>query len=251
MYEVFRFSFLKPNFMNKFLVAFALSLIGSSTVIAQNSGKETIEGNGKSVVKEIPVQSFDALKAEGVYELRLTQSDQESVKIEADENLQEYFTVKNESSALVIDTKKLKNKNLKAANKMKVYVSFKKLKSLNLATVGNVQSENQLKFDDLELDTKNVGNVTLNLLADKLVFNNKAVGNIELTGKGENVVVKNKGVGSFFASKFVVQNMDIENDSVGHADVNAEKNLKVKDSFLGKVKNSGAAPVRRMNKVAI
>jgi hypothetical protein len=38
---------------------------------------------------------------------------------------------------------------------------------------------------------------------------------------------------------------------VGHAEVNAEKELKVKDSFLGKVTNRGSAPVKKSNKVVI
>jgi hypothetical protein len=45
--------------------------------------------------------------------------------------------------------------------------------------------------------------------------------------------------------------MDIENSGVGNAAVNAQKTLKVKDSFLGKVSNKGAATARKMNKVAI
>ncbi len=53
------------------------------------------------------------------------------------------------------------------------------------------------------------------------------------------------------AASFVVQKMDIENTGVGSAEVNAEKELKVKDSFLGKVINKGNAPVKRMNKVVI
>ena len=72
---------------------------------AQND-REIIEGNGKLITKELPVKSFDELKATGVYELLLTQSDKESVKIEADENLQQYFTVSNEGSKLIINTDK-------------------------------------------------------------------------------------------------------------------------------------------------
>ena len=45
--------------------------------------------------------------------------------------------------------------------------------------------------------------------------------------------------------------MNIENTGVGSAEVNAEKELKVKDSMLGRVKNKGAAPVRKSNKVEI
>jgi len=236
--------------MRRLLFAATLGIFASVTSSAQDE-RETIEGNGKSVTRDLPVKSFTELEASGVYELKLTQGNTESVKIEADENLQQYFTVSNEGSKLIIDTKKLKNKNLKGKVKMKVYVTFKNLKSMELNTVGSVQSENQLVFDDLDLKSKSVGNMAMKLTANKINIENKGVGNLELAGKAQDAVVKNKGVGALEASDFVVQTMDIDNSGVGAASVNAQKTLKVKDSFLGKVSNKGSAPVRKMNKVAI
>src|SRR5574337_1029963 len=108
----------------------SLFLAGFSNAQDGNSKKETIEGNGKKVTRDVTVSSFNALEASGVYELKRSQGDKESVKIEADENLQQYFNVHNEGNKLVIDMEKLKNKNLKNAHKMKVYVTFKSLKEL-------------------------------------------------------------------------------------------------------------------------
>ena len=218
---------------------------------AQNNNREAVEGNGKIITRDVPVKAFNELEASGVYELRLTQGDKEEVKIEADENLQDLFTVSNEGSKLVIDTKKLKDKDLKGKVKMKVYVTFKKLNRMEIRTVGSVNSENQLAFDDLELNNSSVGNVNLKLTANKISLNNTSVGNVELTGKAQEAVFKNNGVGRLEASDFVVQTMDIDNSGIGNAAVNAQKTLKVKDSFLGKVSNKGAAATRKMNKVAI
>src|SRR5687768_10082711 len=108
----------------RFLLAAILGIFVASTSSAQDE-RETVEGNGKLVTRDISIKSFNELEASGVYELKLVQGNTEAVKIEADENLQEYFTVTNEGSKLVIDTKKLKNKNLKGKTKMKVYVTFK------------------------------------------------------------------------------------------------------------------------------
>jgi hypothetical protein len=93
--------------------------------------------------------------------------------------------------------------------------------------------------------------VDLKLTASKIDIKNTSVGNVHLSGKAENATVKNSGVGSIEAGNFVVQTMNIENTGVGHAEVNAAKDLKVKDSFLGKVRNKGAAATRRMNTVKV
>ena len=237
--------------MRKNVAALALAAIISLTGWAQKSNRETLEGNGNLVTREVAVSSFNELKASGVYELKLSQGNKEGVKIEADENLQDLFQVKNEGNRLVIDMKKLENKNLKTKNKMRVYVTFKNLKQLELSTVGNVSSEQRLSFDDLELRTKSVGNVDLNFTANKVDLDNKSVGEVKLSGQAQNAVFVNKGVGSLKASDFVVQTLDIDNSGVGSAEVNATKTLKVKDSMLGKVKNKGTATARRMNKEVI
>jgi hypothetical protein len=237
--------------MKKIMFASLLSLFVTAFATAQDNDHETIEGNGKRVTKEIPVTSFDALQSKGVYELRLTQGSNESVKIEADENLQQYFDVRNEGNKLVIGMKDTRKQNWRVKNKMIVYVTFKNLKSLDLSMVGNVRAENQLKFTDLSLKNSSVGNADLKLTADKIDVNNSGVGNLVLEGRAQNAIVKNNGVGKLQAGEFVVQSMDIENTGVGSAEVNAEKDLKVKDSFLGKVRNKGNAPVRKNNKVRV
>jgi len=237
--------------MTRLLLTACTGLFLVNTATAQKEKHETIYGNGKMITRDVTVSSFDALKASGIYELKLSQGDKESVRIEADENLMEYFNVRNDGNRLVIDMDKLKNKSLDTKGKMKVYVSFKKLKELDLSTVGNVASENQLSFDDLDLNNKSVGNVDLKLSVNKLDLNNTSVGNIKLSGKGEDAVIRNSGVGTLQAGSFIVQTMNIDNSGVGGAEVYADKNLKVKDSFLGKVKNRGSATPRKMNKVRV
>ena len=235
----------------KKLFSLVIALTAIAAVHAQKEKKETIEGNGNLVTREVSIQTFNSLDASGVYELKLTQGDRETVKIEADENLQELFQVRNEGQKLVIDMKKMEGKNLKSKNKMRVYVTFKNLKALDLQTVGNVIADNELSFQNVSIKNKSVGSLDLNLNANKLELDNTSVGSVTLKGKADDAVIKNNGVGSLNAGRFVVQTLDIDNSGVGSAEVNAEKGLKVRDSFLGKVKNRGAATARKMNKVVI
>ena len=239
-----------------FLFLSAIAMISAFSVSAQDNEKDKpksdsyrIEGSGNVITKEISVQSFDELNVSGVFSVLLSQGSKEEVKIEAEDNLQTLFEVKNEGSKLSISMKKDVNFNSK--KKMKVYITFKKLKSMDLKTVGNVSSDQNLSFDDLKIDNKSVGSVDLKLTTQNLNIDNKSVGNVKLSGKADNVIIKNKSVGSIQAAGFIVQKMDIDNTGIGSAEVNAEKELKVKDSFLGKVNNKGAAPIRRMNKVVI
>jgi hypothetical protein len=245
--------------MKKFFLFAAINLLISSVSLkAQNDDKDkdriTIEPSGNIITKEVSVTSFDQLDVNGIFNLLLIQGNKEEVKIEADDNVQSLFEVKNEGSKLVIGMKKDINIHSKKDHeglRWKVYVTFKKLKSMDLKTVGNITSDASLSFDDLVINNKSVGNIDLQLTTQSLNIENKSVGNVKLNGKADNVTIKNKGVGSIKASNFVVQKMDIDNTGIGSAEVNAEKELKVKDSFMGKVTNKGNATIRRMNKVVI
>lgn len=216
----------------KKVLALAVSFLVVSIVsyAQRDDNRPEITGSGNVITKSYPVKAFNELDLSGVFSVHLTQGNNEEVKIEADDNLQELFEVKNEGSQLLV---KMKDKiNLRHKKTLNVYITFKSLKSMDFKTVGNINSDKDLQFEDLSI-------------------NNTGVGNVRLSGKANNVVVKNKGVGNFEAADFLVQKMDIENTGVGNAEVNADKELKVKDSFLGKVKNRGNATPKRLKKVTI
>lgn len=236
--------------MRKYLLlAFIAPFITSASLHAQDKDKNRIEGSGNVVTKEIAVQSFSELDVSGVFSVLLIQGTKEGVKIEADDNLQDLFEVKNDGTKLIVSMKK--NSNFNSKKKMKVYITFTKLKSMELKTVGDISSDQSLSFENLKIDNKSVGSIDLKLSAQNINIENKSVGNVKLSGKADIVTIKNNGVGSIQAANFLVQKMDIDNTGVGSAEVNAEKELKVKDSFLGKVTNKGSASAKRMNKVVI
>src|SRR5258705_9824867 len=244
-YEGLRQKNLKtPNHvaMRKVLFFFIVaSFLSATTLQAQDfvygKNKPRIEGSGNIITKTLNVQPFDQIDVSGIFTLKLSQGSKEEVKIEADDNLQDLFEVKNDGSTLVISMKK--ESNFKAKKKLNVYISFKKLKSMNLQTVGDVSSEQSMSFENVKIENKSVGSVDLKLTAQSVNIDNKSVGNVTLNGKADNAIIKNKSVGSIMAADFAVQSMDIDNNGIGSAEVNAAKECKVKDSFLGKVSNKG------------
>jgi hypothetical protein len=236
---------------NLFLML-AITALGFSSMAQKNDkydDKDRIEGSGNVITKDIAIKSFDELDASGIFNLQLSQGDKETVRIEADDNLMDLFIVENEGSTLKISMKK--NSNFNSKKHLRVYVTFKTLKSMELSMVGGTSSDEKLKFADLKLKNQSVGSVNLNMTLQTLNLENESVGSVKLEGSAENAVVKNNSVGSINAGNFVVQKMDIENNGVGSATVNAEKELKYSDSFLGKVSNRGNATVKKKNKVVI
>ena len=228
-----------------FLVALAFIAASCSAISQKNDGdkRERIEGSGNVITKDVSVRSFDQLTSHGVFNLQLSQGDKESVKIEAEDNLIGLITVQNEGSTLEISMKK--DVDINSKKKMTVYVTFKNLKSMNLGMVGGTSSSEQLKFADLKIKNQSVGSVNLDMALQSLNLENESVGSLNLKGSAEHAVIRSNSVGSIQAGEFLVQKMEVDNNGVGSATVNAEKELKVSDSFLGKVSNKGNATVKK------
>src|SRR5215831_18888978 len=109
-----------------------LSVFSVSNLAAQQKDKDkekTIEGSGNMITRDVPVQSFNELDVSGVFHLLLIQSGKESLKIEAEDNLQDLFEVKNEGSKLIVKMKDHTSFNTK--KKMNVTITFKQLKSMD------------------------------------------------------------------------------------------------------------------------
>ena len=239
--------------MKKLLTSLAATMLLLQVVYAQREKKETIEGNGKVVTRDVPVASFSSLQAGGVFQLKLSQGDKESVKLEGEENLLELIEVKNEGSKLIINTDKLKNKNvnIKSKRSMVVHVTYKKMNQMELNMIGNVHSATPLTFDNLDLKNSGIGNMEFMLRANAINLTNKGVGNVTLSGTAQKATISNTGVGSLQAGNFAVQTMDLKNSGIGSVEINAVKIIKVSSSGMGSVTNKGAAPLPKKKSTAV
>lgn len=83
---------------------------------------------------------------------------------------------------------------------MKVYVTFRTLKELDLNTVGSVKGEAPLNFADVSIKNNSVGALDLNLSADNFSLTNNSVGKVKLAGKAQHAAVVNNGVGHLEAA---------------------------------------------------
>jgi len=235
--------------MRKISVLFMAAAFALPFAVKAQDDKIEVTGSGNVVTRDVNVNTFSQLTVGGVFNVVLAQGNTEAVKVEAEDNLQDLITVNQSDNGLTVSMKK--NVNIKKSKKMTVYITFRQLKSIDFKTVGNVTTTGTLTFENLKIQNQSVGNVELKLATQKLDLDNHSVGNLELEGKADDVVISNKSVGNLRAANFVVQTMDINNDGIGNAEVNAEKNLKMRSTGLGKVRNKGNGTVTKTNKVVI
>lgn len=223
------------------LLCMVITLLTINPVIAQKK----IKGNGNVVTQERTISSFNEIIVNGVYNVYLTQGQNESVKVETDENLQEAVIVKNKGNALVLGWKK--GINVKRKTKMNVYVTLKDIAKLEVKGVGNVNTSSKLSLNTLDIEASGVGNTSLELDCKQLDGEISMVGNFTLKGKVTEVILDNNGTGALRAFDLVAQKLEINNSGIGKVEVNAQKEISITSSGIGSVYYKGNAKTTKLD----
>ena len=130
---------------------------------------------------------------------------------------------------------------------MNVYVTVRDIDRLKISGVGNVETSETIRLKDLELRVKSVGNVDLDLEADKLYARLSSVGNVSLSGEIGKADIDNTGVGKLAAYDLHNEVLKLKASGVGKTEVYASKELAIKSTGVGNVYYKGDAVITDLN----
>ncbi len=221
----------------------AAFLFSSTTLFAQ---KKSIKGSGNVIQEDRQVADFHSIDFDGVFNVELTQGNSQKVTVEADDNIVERIETFVEDGTLILRFKK--KTNIKKSKKLRVYITYTELRSLDIDGVGNVTMTNTLRSSgDLYVDFDGVGNLELNAECKNLKIDADAVGNLTMSGAADHVEMNNDGIGSVKAYDFIAASMTLKNSGIGSVKVNVTGNMDVESSGIGSVKIKGDPTIHNMN----
>lgn len=214
--------------------------IGSTALQAQKHQK--IQGEGQAVKQDRNTGNFNEIYTHGSFNVKITDGASNSVKVEAQQNLQEYIEVENKGSELHIRNKK--GYNIRTDKEIVIYISAPALKGVYLSGSGNVSGTNQLKgSDNFEIKSSGSGNVSLDIETSSLKASIAGSGNITLKGKTNDLDGKIAGSGNIRAKEMQSANTSVKISGSGSAEVVATQKLDTKIAGSGDVKYWGDASV--------
>jgi hypothetical protein len=226
--------------MNKIASFLCLSAILTFSAVQVNAQRVT--GNGNVVSQDRDTKSFNEVHSRGSFNVVLTDGTDRKVRVEAEENLQQYITVEVQDDALVISTKKLVN--LHPTKAMTVYVTAHALKGVKLSGSGNVKSTNTLTgSDEFEAKSSGSGNMTLDVETNSLDVAISGSGNMSLKGRTKNLDGSISGSGNIKARNLQADDTSIKISGSGGAEVVANVKLDSRIAGSGSVKYWGNASV--------
>lgn len=221
------------------LIVFALTLSACTVYdLNQIGNNKTINGSGNVITEKRDVQNFDRVDLKGIGNLTITQGNEESLTITADENLMQYITSKVVNGTLEIGMEP--NISLTPSRKIEYKLEVKSVSGIQLSGFGNIESES-LSGKDLEVILSGSGDINIGTIeGDSLLVRLSGFGNfhsksiksktptIEITGSGDinveeleadDLAVKISGFGNaILAGKVLTQDVQI----LGSGDYEAE-----------------------------
>ena len=213
----------------KYLTVIFLCLATASCINGQF--RRSVYGNRNVVKKERPAGQFNSVKVSTGIDLYLSQGDNMSITVEADENLHEYIITEIKGDE--------DNINVRGAERERVYVTMKDIKSLHTSSAGDIVGQTPIKTDNLELDASSAGDIKIEVYANKIKLDGSSSGDITLTGETDILEADLSSAGDLYAYNLKTREADISASSAGDADIFVTDKLTARASSAGDINYKG------------
>jgi citrate lyase gamma subunit len=207
----------------------------SLATITDGQIRRTVYGNNHVVKKTREAGQFTGLKVSSGIDVYLQQNDNESIVVEADENLHEYIETEIRDGILHVYTEA----NIREAEMKRVYVTMKEIRSLKTSSAGDIIGETPIRTDKIELSASSAGNIKLEVYAKEIEADISSSGDVTLSGEADNLDASLSSAGDLNAYGLDVREADISASSAGDADISVSERLQARASSAGDINYRG------------
>ncbi len=212
-----------------------------SMLIMISSACNIVRGSGDVVTVKREVSNFDKVSLSGVGTLYITVGDEESLKIEAEDNVLPYIETRVWGSTLNIGFKDQRlNTAVQPTRQIRYYLTVTDLESLDLSGAGHIEVDN-INTSEMQISTSGAGKIEIEKLTAKvLTMEISGTGNCRINeGQVDEQSLQISGAGEYQAQNLQSQIADIEISGLGSARVWVEESLMVEISGTGSVNYYG------------
>lgn len=216
--------------MNRILTAVLSAIIFCSC--------NSITGSGNIITQTRNADHFDGIKSKGSFDVEVVNDANESVKIEADDNIMPYLITEVEDGILTI---RYKSSNVMFSNShIKVYVSSPNIRELILAGSGSITARDTLKnATGIDISVDGSGDISAMVDAPKVTANIGGSGSMTLEGRTKDFNCNVGGSGDIKCNKLLSENTNATVGGSGSAHVFASVHLVANVGGSGDIYYSG------------
>jgi len=220
------------------------ALFFSGCIVVNYTDSNAISGKGAPEKYVINVGEYDGIRLEGLCEIQYYAAPSNTVILEVQPNLREYFVVDVENSVLIVRTTKMINYNSGKAPVLTV--STPALNSLTITGACTFKTVDKIKTDSFYLEISGAGEGKAELDVNNLKANISGAGSFELSGKADNAEIKFSGAGQLKAFSLQIREASVNFSGAGAVRINCSEKLTIEASGAGKVEYKGS-PILSVN----
>lgn len=189
------------------------------------------------------VGDFNGIKAGDSFTIVLQQSETNSVKVDAPDNVQSQIKTEVKDGILNISSEGI----IKSDKDATITIGIKSLSSLDVSGSADLKSENMLTVDKLNIESSGAGDIHLDLKANEIKATISGAGDVTLKGTAQLLDAGVSGAGDLKASGLEADKVKAKVSGAGDAKVFAKQNLDADVSGAGSIIYKGNPIDRNVN----
>jgi hypothetical protein len=199
-----------------------------------------IRGNGNITTQTRSAGQFNSVEVSGNIDVYARQDSSPAIKVETDDNLQQYVEVRNDGDVLRIRSEE--GYNLKPSRQIKVYVSSATFKRFQASGACDLFSDSKItSATEIDYDLSGSCGVTMEVNAPRISADASGACTIKLNGQTKDFHVQGSGSTNIKSFDLLAENVDLDISGAGDAELNASVKISGTISGAASVKYKGAA----------
>lgn len=221
--------------LTRIIATSIISLLMLSCNFSMNLG-EGIDGNGNVTNSDRTISNdFDEIKVSQGLDLYITQSNDVSLTVEADENLHDIIMTEVADGVLKIYS----TENIRRATSKKIMLNLKTISSIKATSGSDVFSKNTIEVNDLKLSSTSGADIKLDVKTINLDCKSTSGSDIEVSGTTKSLRASATSGSDIDASQLLAETSNANATSGADISVNTSKSLTAKATSGGDIRYSG------------
>lgn len=223
------------NTLTRLFIAGIIGILMQSCNFSMNLGSG-IDGNRDVITIDRDISNdFKTIKVSQGLDLYITQSNNVSLTVEADENLHDIIMTDVENGVLKIYT----SENIRRATSKKIMLSISDISAINATSGSDVFTTNTIEANNLELTTTSGADMKLTVNTNQLVCKATSGSDLKLSGKTEILNASATSGSDIDARSLSAETSDVKATSGADIVVNTSKELTARATSGGDVRYTG------------
>ena len=234
---------------------FSLIILLFTTSCHEIMGRR-VRGSGHITPETRSVSGFTRVDVSGAIDVFVRQDSSTSVKVEADDNIQQFVRVEANGSTLEIYTED--GFNLRPSHKIKVYVSNPNFNGFQVSGASSITGENEISSsENIDINLSGARDGILDINAPKVNVEVTGASSVNLRGHTKDLDANASGASKIRGYELLSENANVDVSGASHAELYASVRLDGEASgashvsYLGNASNSvnqsGASHVGKKN----